>query len=62
MPITIADVANFAPVDTLFAYLDPGSGSMVLQVVIAGLMSSLFFFRSSFGYLKARLMGARHGR
>ncbi len=43
----------------LVAYLDPGSGSMVLQIVIAGLFSSVFFLKSSVGYLKAKLLGAR---
>ena len=44
---------------TLVAYLDPGSGSMVLQIVVAGLFSSIFFLKSSVGYFKAKLLGAR---
>lgn len=35
-------------VPLLLAYLDPGSGSLLLQVLIAGLFSSLFFLKSSF--------------
>jgi hypothetical protein len=31
----------------VLAYLDPGSGSLLLQVLIAGMFSSLFFFKSS---------------
>lgn len=31
------------------AYLDPGSGSYILQILIAALLGSLFFFRSFFG-------------
>lgn len=31
----------------LLAYLDPGSGSMALQLVIAGLLSGAFFLKSS---------------
>jgi hypothetical protein len=30
----------------LWAYLDPGMGSMVLQVLLAGLLSSSFFLKS----------------
>jgi hypothetical protein len=28
------------------AYLDPGSGSFLLQILLAALLGSLFFFRS----------------
>ncbi|WP_406701363.1 hypothetical protein V5E97_40200 (plasmid) [Singulisphaera sp. Ch08] len=31
----------------VLAYLDPGSGSLLLQVLIAGMFSSLFFLKSS---------------
>ena len=30
----------------LLGYLDPGSGSMMLQVLLAGLLSSSFFVKS----------------
>ena len=30
----------------LWAYLDPGTGSMVLQVLLAGLLSTSFFLKS----------------
>lgn len=29
----------------LLAYLDPGSGSMLLQVILAGVLAVPFFFR-----------------
>ncbi len=32
------------------AYLDPGTGSMVLQVVVAGVLGALFTFKS---YIRA---------
>jgi len=32
----------------LWAYLDPGMGSMVLQVLVAGLLSSSFFLKTWF--------------
>lgn len=31
----------------LLAYLDPGSGSMLLQLLIAGLLSGMFLLKSS---------------
>jgi hypothetical protein len=30
----------------VWAYLDPGAGSMVLQVLLAGILSSVFFVKS----------------
>src|SRR5690349_11992991 len=33
---------------SVWAYLDPGAGSMLFQVVIAGLLSSMFFAKNSF--------------
>ncbi len=31
---------------SLWAYLDPGTGSMVFQVLVAGLLSSTFLLKS----------------
>jgi hypothetical protein len=42
--ITILSAFQGLPVDV--AYLDPGSGSMMLQVLLAGLLSSSFFVKS----------------
>lgn len=47
LPTSIAD-----QVPTLLAYLDPGSGSMLLQLTIAGLFSAMFFLKSSFGVFR----------
>lgn len=33
---------------SVWAYLDPGAGSMLFQVVIAGLLSSMFFAKNSY--------------
>ena len=41
----------------MWGYLDPGSGSMVLQVLIAGMLSSAFFLRSWLRQLRAGLSG-----
>ena len=32
----------------IWAYLDPGSGSMMLQIMLASLLSSVFFMKSWF--------------
>ena len=51
--------------NTAHAYLDPGTGSMVLQVVVAGVLGALFTFKS---YVRAvfsslgRLFGKQQGR
>lgn len=34
------------------AYLDPGSGSFLIQLLIAGLVGAAFFLRSSWGRIK----------
>ena len=31
------------------AYIDPGSGSMLLQVILAGILAVPFFFRRTIG-------------
>ena len=40
---------------TLFAYLDPSSGSMGFQLLLAGLLSGMFFLRTMFSAVKQRL-------
>lgn len=42
----------FTPV---WAYLDPGAGSMLFQVVIAGLLSSMFFAKQAYQTVRSRL-------
>lgn len=50
---------------TAHAYLDPGTGSMVLQVIVAGVLGALFTFKS---YVRAivssvgRLFGKQQTR
>jgi hypothetical protein len=39
----------------VFGYLDPGTGSMVLQVVFAGMLSSAFFLKSWLRQFRAGL-------
>ncbi len=52
---TLIDVAPAGPAGvaaSLLAYLDPGSGSVVLQIAIAGILSGLYFVRSSLARIK----------
>ena len=39
----------------VWGYLDPGSGSMILQVMFAGLLSSAFFVKSWLRQLRGGL-------
>ena len=39
------------------AYLDPGSGSYLLQLLIAGILGSLFVLRGYFGRIKSFIVG-----
>jgi hypothetical protein len=41
----------------LLAYLDPGSGSMLLQVILAGVLAVPFFFRRTIGDGWRRMRG-----
>ncbi|ODT97726.1 MAG: hypothetical protein ABS79_07075 [Planctomycetes bacterium SCN 63-9] len=41
------------------AYLDPGAGSMLLQVLIAGVFSSIFFAKSSLTYVRDALLAKK---
>ncbi|HZW30995.1 MAG TPA: hypothetical protein VFF52_09830 [Isosphaeraceae bacterium] len=36
----------------LWGYLDPGTGSMLFQVLVAGLLSASFFLRSGARYIR----------
>ncbi len=48
-PFIISAVAITRP----FAYLDPGSGSYLLQLLIAGLLGGLFALRMYWGRIKS---------
>jgi hypothetical protein len=41
------------------AYIDPGSGSMLLQVILAGVLAVPFFFRRFIGDGWRRIRGHR---
>lgn len=42
-----------------FGYIDPGSGSMLLQVILAGLLAVPFFFRRTISDVWHRVRGDR---
>jgi hypothetical protein len=39
---------------TAHAYLDPGTGSFILQMVIAGIFSALFYIKMTWATISAR--------
>ena len=39
----------------IFAYIDPGAGTMLIQALLAGLLAVPFFFRTQVGRLLGRL-------
>ena len=39
--------------DNLFGYIDPGSGSMILQVLLAGFFASMFYIKTIYLKLKS---------
>jgi hypothetical protein len=41
----------------LLAYIDPGSGSMLLQVLLAGVLAVPFFFRRAIGGAWSKIRG-----
>jgi hypothetical protein len=45
--------------DALAAYIDPGSGSLIIQAVIASVVAIPFFFRQQIGRIVRTLRG--HG-
>lgn len=42
----------------LFSYLDPGSGSLIIQLLVGALLSSLFFVKVFWTRIKNALRGA----
>lgn len=44
------------PSSIIFAYLDPGTGSFALQLLIAGLLSGVYAFRHSWYRFKALVL------
>jgi hypothetical protein len=44
----------------LWGYLDPGTGSMLFQVLIAGLLSALFCAKSTYLHMRQIVFGQRN--
>ena len=44
----------------LLAYIDPGSGSMLIQIILAGVLAVPFFFRRVIGDAWHKLRGGTH--
>jgi len=49
--MSFLSIADQAPV--VLAYLDPGTGSLLLQMLIAGLLSGMFFMKTSLVMVRA---------
>lgn len=43
-----------------FLYIDPSSGSYLIQMIIAGILGSLFFFKNLWVQVKNFLTGKKH--
>lgn len=37
----------------MLLYVDPGSGNMLIQMLIAGILGVIFYFRTGWNYLKS---------
>jgi hypothetical protein len=42
-----------------FLYIDPSSGSYLIQMLIAGILGSLFFFKNAWLKVKSFFMGKK---
>jgi hypothetical protein len=51
LEMSIPEIARYGP----RAYLDPGSGSILLQLLVAGILGGLFAARAFWGKIKAKL-------
>jgi hypothetical protein len=44
---------------TSFLYIDPNSGSYIIQMIIAGILGSLFFFKNAWLRIKLFFTGKK---
>ena len=42
------------------AYVDPGSGALIWQTLLAAVVGSAFYFRRFFGWVKVKLFRSKH--
>jgi hypothetical protein len=57
MIVYLASVTVVATASDALAYLDPGTGSMLLQALIGGGMAAAYFLRRHWQALRARIRG-----
>jgi ATP-dependent Zn protease len=38
---------------SVMLYIDPGSGSYLIQVIVAGILGAAFYFKSGWNYVKS---------
>ena len=43
----------------LSAYTDPGTGALLWQILLAGAVGSLFYFRRAWGWIRDKLAGSK---
>ena len=62
--LTKAGLALVILVNVAHAYLDPGTGSYIVQLLIGGLLGGLFaiglFWKKSLAFIKRLLSGKKH--
>lgn len=58
MPLdaTSSVLSFFSSLPHVWAYLDPGAGSMMLQILLASVLSSAFFVKSWFRHVREGLL------
>jgi len=47
--------------DVFFAYIDPGSGSLMIQAIIAGIIAAPLFFRHKISKFVRAIRGTENG-
>jgi hypothetical protein len=52
-------LSSLTSIPHVWSYLDPGAGSMMLQILLASMLSSAFFVKTWIRQLRAGLL-ARH--
>jgi hypothetical protein len=57
---TAAGLALFSIAPAAYAYLDPGTGSIIFQGAVAALLAGLFYFKTIWYRIKSFFTGKRH--
>lgn len=59
--IVVAAIISVASSEPAFAYIDPGTGSMILQGIIGGVAGGLFIMRTYWARVVSFFSGGRKG-